>query len=270
MVGRPIVRQSAQARNLGDLARPALFFFIFPADSFGCLRRVDSGALCVNLPKRRMVLNALVEPRLRDSGVVNFAVAVAAIADNVHHNVAAELRAIFRGEVADAHDSVGVFRVDVENRDRLPFGKVRSKARGMLLRRQGGETDKVVHDDVNRAAYGVGLEVGEIERFCPNTLAGKGSVTMHDDRDDLISAARAVAGLLGARTPHGDGINRFQVAGIRNQVDANLFAGGGDIGAGRADVILHVARAKHAARVNIFKAGDDFVRGLARRVNHHV
>ena len=93
--------------------------------------------------------------RLRDGGIVDFAVAVAAITDEVDDNVAAEFGAVFGGEMADAHDSVGIFGVDVEDGNALPFGDVGSKARRMFLHRRGGEADEIVDDDVHRAADGV-------------------------------------------------------------------------------------------------------------------
>ena len=35
-------------------------------------------------------------------------------------------------------------------------------------------------------------------------------------------------------------------------------------------MIFHVSRTQHAARIDIFKSGNDFVRRLARRVHHHI
>src|SRR2546429_4288503 len=56
----------------------------------------------------------------------------------------------------------------------------------MLLVRRRGEADEVVHDDVDRAAHGVSPQVGEIERFRPDALAGESGVAMHHDGDDLV------------------------------------------------------------------------------------
>ncbi len=53
-------------------------------------------------------------------------------------------------------------------------------------------------------------------------------------------------------------------------MDADFLAGGGDVSAGGADVILHVACAQNAARVDVFKAGDDFVGSFAGGVDHDV
>ncbi len=226
-----------------------------------------------------MILDALVEERLSDGRIVDFAVAVAAVTDDVHDDVAAEGRTIFRGKFSDAHDRVRVFGVDVEDRHGLAFGDIGGEARRMLLRGLCGKADQVVHDDVNGAAHGVGLQIREIQRFRPDTLARERPVAVHHDRDDFIQrfrrtvdvrAAQAVAGLLRAHPAHGDRIDSFEMAWIRNKMDADLFAGAGDVGARRAHVIFHVARAEDAARIDVFKAGNHFMRCLACRVDHHV
>ena len=88
-----------------------------------------------------MILDALVEQRLGNGGIVDFAVAVAAVTDDVHDDVAAERRAIFRGEFSDAHNGVGVFSVDVKNGHGLALGDIGSEARRMLLHGARGEAD---------------------------------------------------------------------------------------------------------------------------------
>src|SRR6266436_5509419 len=53
-------------------------------------------------------------------------------------------------------------------------------------------------------------------------------------------------------------------------MNADLFAGGGDVRAGGSDVIFHVTRAQHAARVHVFKPGDHLVGRFARGMDHNV
>ena len=170
-----------------------------------------------------MVLNALVEHRLSDGGIVNFAVAVAAIADDVHHDVAAKCRAILGGKLSDAHDRVGIFRVDVEDRNALAFGDVGSKTGGMLLRGLRGEPDEIVDDDLYDAADGVRLQVCEIDGFRQNALPSESCVAVHYDRPNFVERGRCavndrsvhtVTRLLGAGAAHRDGIDRFKMAGI--------------------------------------------------------
>src|SRR5260370_37734040 len=85
-----------------------------------------------------------------------------------------------------------------------------------------------------------------------------------------VATAPSVAGLLRAHPAHGYRIDGFQMAWIRDKMDADLFAGAGDVGARRAHVVFHVARAQDAARIDVFKASDNFMRRLARRVDHYV
>ena len=221
----------------------------------------------------------VVRQRLRDRGIVDFTVAVPAVADDVDHNVAAEFRAILRGEPSDAHHGVGIFRVHVKHRNALPLGDVRCEARGMLLHRRRGKADEIVDDDVDRAADGVALQIGEVQCLGPDTLPGKCRVAMHDDRPNLIQrfarsiddrTVRTVSRLFRARAAHRNWIDGFEMARIGNDVHVDRLPARRRVNAGRADVILHVARAEHAARIDIFKSRDDFVRRLARRVNHDV
>src|SRR5216684_2505778 len=240
VVGRPVFRQLPQVRNFFDFAGFALFLFVFLTNAFDDLHRLNADALGINAPERRMILDAVVEARLGHGGVVDFAMAVAAVADEIDHDIAAKLRAIFGRELSDAHDGVRIFAIHVKDGNGLALGEVGSEAGGMLLLGPRGEADQVVHDDVNRAADGIGLKVSEIERFRPDALAGKGGVAVHDDGDNVLGAAGAVARLLGAGAADSDGIDGFEVAGVGDEVDADFFAGGGDVGAGGADVIFHV------------------------------
>src|SRR5207249_11954157 len=102
-----------------------------------------------------MVPDALVEFWLGNGRIVHFAMAVAAVADDVDNHVAAELRAVFRGHSPGAHDGIGISAVHVANGHGLPPGDVGSEARGMLLVRRRCEADAVVPDGAAPGAHGV-------------------------------------------------------------------------------------------------------------------
>src|SRR6266436_508862 len=125
-----------------------------------------------------MILDALVNARLRDSGIVDFAMTVAPITDDVDHHVAAKLRAIVRGQLAYAHDSVRVFAVDVKYRNVLALGNVRGEPRRLFLLWPGSKANQIVDDDVDCSANGVGLQICQVERLCPNALASEGRVAV--------------------------------------------------------------------------------------------
>jgi len=76
--------------------------------------------------------------------------------------------------------------------------------------------------------------------------------------------------LLRAHPAYGDRIDSFEMAWIRNKMDANFFASARDVGACRAYVIFHVASAENAAGIDVFKTSDHFMRCLARRMDHYV
>jgi hypothetical protein len=79
-----------------------------------------------------------------------------------------------------------------------------------------------------------------------------------------------VARLFCAGPAHRDRIDRFEVAGIRNKVHVDGFAGRSRVRSRRTNVILYVASAEHAARIHVFKSGNHFMRRLARGMDHHV
>src|SRR5258708_20061545 len=96
-----------------------------------------------------MILDSFIEKWLRDGRIVRFTVAVAAVTDDIHDHVAAKSGAILRREFADAHDSVRVFRVNVEDRNGLALGHVRSEARRMFLLRPCRESNEIIHAPAN-------------------------------------------------------------------------------------------------------------------------
>ena len=235
--------------------------FEFGLDGVGLRLRVGrADVVGVDFPERRMLFDLLVEQRLRDRGIVDFAVAVAAVADEIDDDVGAELVAVFGGHARDADDSVDVFGVDVEDRDRLAARDAGGEARRVLFGVAGGESEQIVDDDVNGAADGVSGQVGVVHGLGENALSGECGVAVDEQRKIFFASAFAGAVLLGARAADGDGIDGFEMARIRDQVDVNLAAAARDVFAGGAHVIFHVAGAENAARVDIFESGKDFLR----------
>src|SRR6516164_998085 len=218
-----------------------------------------------------MIPDALVEARLGDGGVVNLAVAVTSVADQVDDYIRVKFGAVFGGEAADADDGVGIRGIDVENRYALAARNARGVAGGVLLRRARGEANQIVDNDVDGATHRIGSQVTEIEGFRPDTLAGKGGIAVHDDQPDLVQglagaidprAPHTVSRKLGARAAHRHGVNGLEVARIGDQVDVEGFARRGGVNAGRAHVIFHVARTEHAAWIDVFEPGNHVMHGL--------
>ena len=70
----------------------------------GQIPGVEAGARREYLPERRVVRDRLVHPRLRDGGIVHFAVAVTPIADEIDHDVAAKGAPERGGQASHAGD----------------------------------------------------------------------------------------------------------------------------------------------------------------------
>ncbi len=231
----------------------------------------DADGAGVQLPERRVGLDLLVEQRLGDRRVVHLAVAVPAEADQVHHHVALEGEAVVDRELRHPRHGVRVLAVDVEDRHRQPARHVRGEAGGVEGLGLGGEADHVVDDDVHRAAHPVAGELGHVQRLGEHPLAGEGGVAVEDDREHpVVAPLVAEPHLLGPHAAERHGIDRLQVARVRDQMDVDLVAVAAGEVAGRAHVVLDVAAAEGAARIDVLEAGEDLGGGAADGVHHHV
>src|SRR5271165_2605420 len=107
---------------------------------------------------------------------------------------------------------------------------------------------------MNRAANAVAGNLGVVQGFGQDTLAGECAVAMNQQRKKLAAASGAGTFLLGADASDGDRIHGFEMAGIRNQMNVNVGAAAGDVFSGRAHMIFQVATTENAARVNVFES----------------
>src|SRR5207248_7725081 len=131
---------------------------------------IDAGAFSIVLPSLWEFFDLFIEQRLGNGRVVDFTMTVAAVADDVDNNVALELVAIFHRDAPNANHRFGVFRVHVEDRDRLASRKIGREARGVKVLRLSGEANQIVADDVDGAPDRVTLQVGHVERLRPDAL----------------------------------------------------------------------------------------------------
>ena len=93
----PIIRQLTQTWLFANAACSLLGCFEFRLDGVRPrLCALNSGVLCIKLPKRRMIFDGLVNQRLRNRWIIHFAVPVAAVTDQVDDDVAVEFVAIVK------------------------------------------------------------------------------------------------------------------------------------------------------------------------------
>ncbi len=118
-----------------------LLFEEFALREGDLFRGVYTDLFGVELIEGRVVLDFGVAEGLGYGGVVDFGVAVAAVADEVDDYVGLEGLAVLGGEGGDADYGAGVFGVDVEDGDGEALGEVGGEARGVGFGGKGGEAE---------------------------------------------------------------------------------------------------------------------------------
>ncbi len=213
--------------------------------------------------------DALVHQRLRQRRGVLLVVAQLAEADDVDHDVVAELQAVVQGQLGHEHDGFGIVAVDVEHRrfDHLDdVGAIQRGTRVARIRR--GEADLVVDDDVQRAARAVAAGLGQVQGFHHHALAGEGRVAVHQHRQHLLAFGVAAAFLASARAAFDHGVDDFQVGRVERQRQVHRTATGRQV-AREAVVVLHVAVGE-AFGVLAFELGEQVAGHLAHDVHEQV
>src|SRR5205085_5366629 len=206
-----------------------------------------------------MLFDCFVEQWLSDRWIIDFAVTMAAIADQINHHVAAKCVAVIQYHAPHTHDCIHILAIDVKDGDGLTFGEISRKTRRMEVARHGCEANEIVDDDVNRAANIVAVHAGIVQRLGPHALSGEGCITVNQKWEKLRAATLPGAVLLSTRAPHRNRVNGFQMTGIGHQVNVNPRSASGHVLASGAHVVLYVSASENAARVNIFEPGENLL-----------
>ena len=177
----PIFGQVAHGRFLLERAGFFLGGFELGFDCSGLGLGIGcTDVISVNFPQGRMFFDLFVEQRLRDGGIVHLAVAMATIPDQVDHHVSAEGVAVFGGQASHAQCCVHILAVHVEDGNGLAASDASCEASRMLFEVARSESQKIIDDDVDRAAHGVALEVGIVHGLGENALPGECRVAVND------------------------------------------------------------------------------------------
>ena len=136
--------------------------------------------------------------------------------------------------------------------------------------RLGGKADEVVDHYVDRAADRKARHFGQVESLGTDPLAGKGGITMQDERKDAPSIGVAPPGLIGLDSTHGDGVYRLEMARVGHQVDVDFASVPSSKRPGGSQVVFDVAGAHGVAGVNVLEAGEEVHKVFADDVGHHV
>ena len=217
-----------------------------------------------------MRLDLAVAQRLRDRRIVHFAVAVPPVADQVDHHGRLELVAVIERHLAHAHHRVWILRVHVENRDGQALGQIGGVTRRPAVLRSGRKADQVVHDNVNRAADRKALNARHVQHFGTNALARERRISVHHYRYHAPPAVFAAPLLLRAGPADHHRIDRFQMAGIRYQMNFHVASVRRVESSRSAHVIFHVAAAQGAAWVHVLESREHIRCRAPHGVHHHV
>src|ERR1700722_20620117 len=103
------------------------------------------------------------------------------------------------------------------------------------------------------SANGEAFQIRVIQGFGGDALSCESGVAVHEHGQIFSRSTCPGTILLGASAADGDGVNRFKMAGIGSEMDVNIFPAASDVIARRSHVILEVAGAEHAGRIDILK-----------------
>ena len=199
----------------------------------------------VLLAHGRLAVDPLDQQRLGIRRLVLLLMAVPAVADQVDHEVLAELAPVRSGEPDRAQRSFGVVGVHVDDRDVEALGQVARVPGRATLFRVGREADLVVGDQVQRPARRIALEAVHVQCLRNDTLRWERRVTVdqHGQRDRRVVKTRSgrAVGLLRARPAFDDRVDGLEVARVRNDRDLDLTRSR-HARPRRRQVVLHVAR----------------------------
>ncbi len=196
--------------------------------------------LGVEVPDRTPSVDQPVHLRLGVAGLVPLVVAQPAVAHQVDDHVLVERLAEGQGDPRHPQHGFGVVAVDMEDRRLHPLGDIRGVEAGTGIDGGGGEPDLVVDHDVDGPAGRVAAELGEVEGLGDDALTGEGGVSMEEQREDQVVAARPELVLTGPGDALEHRVDRLQVAGVGRHLDAEPPAVRGGVLATGAQVVLDV------------------------------
>ena len=170
--------------------------------------------------------NALVHERLGERRLVGLVVARLSVADDVDDNVALELGTPVSGKLADEVDSLDIVTVDVEDGGIDGLGDVRAVGGGTSEARISGETNLVVHNNVNGTAGLVAGEGVEAHGLVDNTLSSKRSITVKQHTHGRAKVLLVIVIMLnGTGFAKHHGILSLQMGRVRNERKLHALAG---------------------------------------------
>src|SRR5271165_3564585 len=140
-------------------------------------------------------------------------------ADQIHDHISTEIVAILDCHAACTHHGIGIFAIDVEDRDGQTLRQVRRKTAGISVTWISREPDEIIDNDVDRSPDVVAAKSSHVQRLGRDTLSRESRISMHQDGQHFKFAVAPDSGLLGPRTSQSDRIHGLQMTRVRYQVN---------------------------------------------------
>mmetsp|Transcript_94481 Transcript_94481/g.197376 ORF Transcript_94481/g.197376 Transcript_94481/m.197376 type:complete len:393 (+) Transcript_94481:1634-2812(+) len=225
----------------------------------------------------------LVELRLGVVGVQGLVVPEASVADDVQDHVGAPGLAPIGGELESSHDRGRIVAVAVEDWAFEGLAQVGAVHGGSVIDGVGREADLVVDHNVDGATDGEVADTLQLHGLVADALSGERSISVEEDRKDLLLVLLGVARveLLRSGPAQGDGVDSLQVRRIGFEGHPSFLAIGKLPDVGGTQVVLHIAREGPVGRlhdihqlievvVGALELSEHLHQGLADHVGEHV
>ena len=221
----------------------------------------------IKLQRGLLAADAGVHRGVGEHRLVAFVMAKAAITEDIKHGVLVEFLAVFDGDAGGVNHCLRIVTVHMENRCFDHKGDV-GRIGGRAAERRGcGETDLVVHDDMDGAPGAVAHQPRQAKAFGNHALAREGGIAVQQQGQNLGAVFVGQHFLFGAHFAEDDRIDRLKVAGVRGEAKVNRIAVEGSVRR-CAEVVFHITRS-----INIFgfiAAALEFVENGAVGFHHDV
>jgi hypothetical protein len=225
----------------------------------------------IDVDLRLLLSDALVHERLGEGRLIGLVVAVLSVAVEVNDNIVLELGAPIGSKLADKVDSLDVVGVNVENGSVDGLGNIGTVGGRSGESRIGGETNLVVHDEVNGTAGREGGERVEAETLVDDTLSSKGGITVEKDtHGGAVSLLIVVVVLDSAGLAQDDGILSLKMRRVGDQRKLNTLAGGSGTLEVHTEMVLDVTRSLILGTICTSKLAENRLVGLSDDVGENV
>mmetsp|Transcript_49391 Transcript_49391/g.116089 ORF Transcript_49391/g.116089 Transcript_49391/m.116089 type:complete len:230 (-) Transcript_49391:837-1526(-) len=161
----------------------------------------------------RMLVDLLVQHRLRILWRIRLVVAEAAVANNIDDDICLPGLSPLGGELECTGDRHRVITIYMQDGKIEALAEVRGVQGGPVIHRVRGEAHLVVDDDVDGATDIELRDMRQLQGLVADALTSKGGIAVeknrHDPRPRLCSISQVV--LLGPSSTQRNGVHRLQV-----------------------------------------------------------